>query len=1055
MRSYRAEDLRTPRVKLVPPRLPASHVRRPVLEQLLEEAERRRLTSIVAGPGFGKSTLAASVALERGWAWYRVDENDDSASVLGRGLGDALQLELAPELFSAADADALATAIAQSLDEKLLDDRVLVVDDVHEIGHAQEATRMLETLVRQGPPELHLLLCSREVLPFPIERLRGQGQVLDVDASMLSFSAEETARLIASDEPDLSSRIHTVTAGWPVAVQLSAALLDALSEDERARAVAELTTLRGPLFRYLAEEVLDRERPELIHLLQTAALFEIFSQDLCEALGIGDAVESLAELARRGFVSASSERGGFLRLHDLLRAFLRESRPLREPERIAALRTAAGWFEEQGLIAEALGAWVEIDDVNEISRLTHGHGWDLFYEGHADLIIASAERLPPMLLDGELKLNVALARWLRGEYDVARRSLQQLLESGGPQAAAAAFNLANYESQHGEIRRAVDLFLGPGREFPLSLAFASGAYLALGNLPEARSCAQRALLEADEEDLQMNPKAEAHLNLGEVCLAEGDLSAAAAEFEAAHEGTRRGKSVNIQCSARYRFGELELARGNYAEALAETVETLGFAERIGFKLFEVMSRKLRGETLLHLGHLDEAGADFAAAGFAPGLGDVHQERGELPQARAAYEAGVKEADWTGRLADRVRARAGMARVLVSEDAQAAKVAATEALELDILRQPLAHIALGWAAHAAGDRATALESALDAAEAARSKGDRPGMAESLELRALCSEPVDMAVLEEALGIWRELGAEVAAERVELALARLSGNRLGADRAERELRRLGVRATAARAAGILMAIGPAEPVPVAIQTLGGFRLVRDGTAVGTEAWKSKKARDLLKLLAGRRGRPVARDALIEALWPEEDPARTGNRLSVTLSTLRSVLDPEREFAQDHFVVAADGAVRLSLDTVELDLESFLETADAGLKAWRSDREDALPLLESAEAAYTGDFLEEDLYEEWAEPHRREYLAVYVEVLRALAEATGAPRYFLRIIERDRYDEQAHLGLVCALAGRGAHGEARRAYRTYQMEMQELGKEPVSYPELGAGSRARVEA
>ena len=71
--------------------------------------------------------------------------------------------------------------------------------------------------------------------------------------------------------------------------------------------------------------------------------------------------------------------------------------------------------------------------------------------------------------------------------------------------------------------------------------------------------------------------------------------------------------------------------------------------------------------------------------------------------------------------------------------------------------------------------------------ARLRSDRPGIAESLELQAFCSgAAATSVVLEEALAIWRELGAEVAAARVELALARLSGNRLEADRAERELR-----------------------------------------------------------------------------------------------------------------------------------------------------------------------------------------------------------------------------------------------------------------------------
>ena len=186
---------------------------------------------------------------------------------------------------------------------------MLVIDDVHEIGHGQESTRVLETLVRQGPPELHLVLCSREALSFPIERLRGQGQVLDVDASMLSFSAEETSEVLASSEPELASRIHAVTAGWPVAVQLSAALVETLPQDKRMSAIGDLTGARGPLFGYLAQEVLDRERPELIRLLQTAALFDVFNRDLCQELGVGDAVDSLAELERRGFVSLEQRAG--------------------------------------------------------------------------------------------------------------------------------------------------------------------------------------------------------------------------------------------------------------------------------------------------------------------------------------------------------------------------------------------------------------------------------------------------------------------------------------------------------------------------------------------------------------------------------------------------------------------------------------------------------------------------------------------------------------------------------------------------------------------------
>ena len=69
----------------------------------------------------------------------------------------------------------------------------------------------------------------------------------------------------------------------------------------------------------------------------------------------------------------------------------------------------------------------------------------------------------------------------------------------------------------------------------------------------------------------------------------------------------------------------------------------------------------------------------------------------------------------------------------------------------------------------------------------------------------------------------------------------------------------------------------------------------------AWQSRKARDLLKILAARRGRPLTRDAAAEALWPNEHPGPLPNRLSVALSTLRKVLDPERVAPADHFIAA----------------------------------------------------------------------------------------------------------------------------------------------------------
>jgi DNA-binding SARP family transcriptional activator len=305
------------------------------------------------------------------------------------------------------------------------------------------------------------------------------------------------------------------------------------------------------------------------------------------------------------------------------------------------------------------------------------------------------------------------------------------------------------------------------------------------------------------------------------------------------------------------------------------------------------------------------------------------------------------------------------------------------------------------------------------------------------------------------LWRRLRNPVAATRAEYAIARLSGARHDAERAKRTLERLGVRVeSAAQAAGLLMALGPEAEAPLRVQTLGRFRVLRDGEPAATSDWQSKKARDLLKIMLSRRGRATPRDVLMDALWPGDDASPVGKRLSVALSTIRAVLDPEGRFPSDHFVAGDAEAVAVDLTHIEVDVEVFLSDVSGGLAALREGRAaEALELLESAEAAYTGDYLEEDLYEDWAAPLREEARAGYVAAARALAlsaakrgDHESAVRYRLRLVQRDAHDEEAHLGLVSALIKSGRHGDARRAYRAYGARMEEIGVEPAPFTPAG---------
>jgi DNA-binding SARP family transcriptional activator len=240
-------------------------------------------------------------------------------------------------------------------------------------------------------------------------------------------------------------------------------------------------------------------------------------------------------------------------------------------------------------------------------------------------------------------------------------------------------------------------------------------------------------------------------------------------------------------------------------------------------------------------------------------------------------------------------------------------------------------------------------------------------------------------------------------------------------------------------------------LAIRALGGFQVCRGGVAVRPCEWQSRKARDLLKLLVARRFRPAPRECLIEALWPGQDPSRTRSRLSVALSTVRGVLDPAHGFDPGHYVSATRETIALKTESVALDLEAFLARAEAGLALVREGRvEEAPEPLIVAEATYRGDFLEEDVYEDWAVGPREQARAVYLAVARALVglsvgsgDLAGASRYALRILERDPYDEPAHLSLVSARLAMRAHGEARRAYHNYRARMEEIGVAPAPFP------------
>lgn len=1082
--------------KTLPPETPSATIERPALEERLEDALARRLTVLVAGAGFGKTTLLARWARRTGSAWYTIEREDAALGVFATGIlaalrqrGVDLPLEIveasgrpgAPGAEERSRAEALANHVSDALEERLSGNLALVLDDLQELDAASPAMRLVEGLSRHAPPKFHLVLASRSEVPFPVERLRGRGEVLDFGPSQLAFSVEELRELlgvaVGEELKALAEPLHAATAGWPAAVRLG---LEAIRVADPGRAEEVLSGLQsptGPLFAYLAEEVFAREPEEVRELLRKVAPFDRFSLALCETLDLQNAAAILARLARRGlFLQPRAGPGDWFVLHDLVRQFVRQSWPLEAREQRALYQRAAGWFEEQGLLAEALRSLAAAAEGGEVARLLAERGEELLARGEVDTVLELGGRVPVEARPPALEELLGEAYTVRGEPEVAQACFRRAAGGAEDLPPRLAWRIGLLHHERGEHERALEVF-ARGRldgsrpeEAAVLLAAKATTYLLTGDVGRCLElCDQAAALAGVADD----DRALAAIHATRMLEASGrDPQAAEEHYRQALAGAQRAGDVLLEIRLRTNHASQLDVEGSYLEALTELDSAIGLAELAGYTERLALGLNNRGWTRFHRGRLGEAIDDLErskalyqrAGSIRAGwplmhLGIVYRERGDLVLARTVLEESLAMAEKMNDVQGLIAARSNLARLLAVEDPERASRLAELAIETGRTWFGLvdALVAAGWVALAQGRRDRAAEVAGEARRESLARRNRPGLAESLELQALSSEDRRSVEtdLKEATSIWREIGNALGEARTELALARLvsdPGARSLAERAERRLREIGVRTHAAGGAAGPLAMLPRETgLPVQIRTLGGFRVLRNGEAVTISEWRSKKARDLLKLLITRRGRPIPREALMEALWPDEDPGPLPKRLSVAMATVRGVLDPERSFPTDHYLAGDDTSIRIDLSSVSIDVEEFLTEAAAGIALLRRGRtQEAREVLAAAEASYAGDFLEEDLYEDWSTALREAARATYIVVARSLADAAAemgdrwaAVNYRLRVLERDPYDEDAHLGLVSTLSAAGRHGEARRFYRAYVARMEELGVEPAPFP------------
>ncbi len=359
-------------------------LRRPRLDDRHREVVHHRLTVVTAGAGFGKSTLLRAWAEQSPSVVLTATAADRPAQVMAASLLGGLRLR-APSLalrISGSESlqetgggPAFASLLAQTLRRGLHRTLTLILDDVDELAGSEAAT-LIEALIRQLPPTMPVVVAGRSDPPFRLARIRSSGDVLDVTASDLAFTPEETSRLldqmVPDTTPDVADAVHRVTGGWPVAVRLAAEALGAAQPDERPRLLANAARPGGKLFAYLAEEVLDTETKADRDLLRTISALGPVTMELCEGLGIEDARSRLSRLLGKGVYLDVDHTS--IELTPLVTEHLQARYPLAEDKRREILLAAVDWHCSRAEWAQALERAMRAEDPAAITRIFSLHG---------------------------------------------------------------------------------------------------------------------------------------------------------------------------------------------------------------------------------------------------------------------------------------------------------------------------------------------------------------------------------------------------------------------------------------------------------------------------------------------------------------------------------------------------------------------------------------------------------------------------------------------------------------------------------------------------------
>jgi LuxR family maltose regulon positive regulatory protein len=407
--------------KLYVPRQRGPLVLRAQLAELLDAGLDRKLTLVSAPAGFGKTTLLAHWAGsdrrrgEHRIAWLSLDKSDNDPNrflahfitalqAIAAGTGEralsALTLSKPPHI------EHLVGGLINEL-ATISCPFALVLDDFHLISdsHVHEA---LLFLLENQPAQMHLIISGRSDPPWPMARLRSRGELSEIRIDHLRFSGEEIATLM-NDVMGLSlaaddiAALEARTEGWIAGLQMAA--ISMRGSDDVSGFIRAFTGSNRFILDYLMEEVLSQQPESIQDFLLRTSVLERLNAPLCDFVlgawdrGLGARGGSQLILERLEaanlFIEPLDDQRGWYRYHQLFAELLQGMLQQKLPGEATVLRSRAScWFEENGLLTEAVYYALAAGDVQQVEQLVATNALAMIFHGELSTLAGWLDALP-------------------------------------------------------------------------------------------------------------------------------------------------------------------------------------------------------------------------------------------------------------------------------------------------------------------------------------------------------------------------------------------------------------------------------------------------------------------------------------------------------------------------------------------------------------------------------------------------------------------------------------------------------------------------------------